>query len=258
MTRGVLCVCAVLFGALLTATAIQSAEARAPRFLVTIAGTQHFEWTLEDSTAGSCSYRGHGEQSETFRTARPVKVIPPPPTGGNSREFQALSRRGWGRVVPLVGRETRTYRVLRAPSGQCREVRPEFRSDCRGTNPLVPGAGVVIMRVRRQVALHVPVATPWIDRQPAVCNVRLFDLRNFYVFAYFGVRVYTPVRGGTFENRRAKTLRAALTVRYCVDPSESSDVEVIFETDCEPPRPRGPVLSGHITASWTITFRRTR
>jgi hypothetical protein len=76
--------------------------------------------------------------------------------------------------------------------------------------------------------------------------------------AVFGLRIYTPVRGGTFENRRAKTLRASISVRYCVDPSESSEFEPILETNCESPRGRGPVLTGNLTASWTLRFRRTR
>jgi hypothetical protein len=160
--------------------------------------------------------------------------------------------------VPLVGRETRTYRVLRAPSGECREVRPELRRNCGGTNPLLPRAGVAIMRNRQTIALHVPVDTPWIERRPRECDLRIFDLRNTYLAAVFGLRIYTPVRGGTFENRRAKTLRASISVRYCVDPSESSEFEPILETNCESPRGRGPVLTGNLTASWTLRFRRTR
>jgi hypothetical protein len=36
------------------------------------------------------------------------------------------------------------------------------------------------------------------------------------------------------------------------------DIETFFKTRCEPPHPRGFVLSGHLTANWTLTFRRTR
>jgi hypothetical protein len=259
MTRVFVCLSAAMLVALVAATSLQSAETRAPRFLVAITGTQHFEWTIEDSTSGSCSYKGQGEQSETFGTARPVKVIAPIKTGRlGENEFRAFSRGGWQRTVPLVGRETRTYRVLRAPSGECRQVRPEFRRDCGGTNPLLPRAGVVIMRNRQTVALHVPVDTPWIARRPPQCDLRLFDLRDSYLAAVFGLRIYKPVRGGTFENRRAKTLRAAISVRYCVDPEDSDDFTAALETNCEPPRARGPVLTGHLTASWTITFKRTR
>jgi hypothetical protein len=262
LKRGVVCLCAALVGALLTATSTQSAQAKAPRFLVTIAGTQHFEWTLEDASAGSCSYKGHGEQSETFGTARPVKVIAPPARirADRYKEFQAFNGRGWGRVVPLRGMETRVYRVLKAPTGQCEGMTPELRRDCRGTNPLVPRAGVALIRDRGKVALHVPVDTPWIERRPSDCDIRLFDLRNFFLSAVFGVRIYKPVQGGTFDNRRTKTLRVAYSVRYCVDPSESSDFEIALDTTCGPPRQgqRGPVLTGELTASWTVVFRRTR
>ena len=261
-TRGLLCLSGAIVAALVTATSIQSAQAKAPRFLVTISGTQHFEWTLEDATSGSCSYKGHGEQSETFGTSRPVKVIAPPARlrADRYKEFQAFNGRGWGRVVPLAGRETRVYNVLKAPAGACEGVGPELRRDCRGTNPLVPRAGVALIRDQRKVALHVPVDTPWIERQPSVCDVRLFDLRNFFLSAVFGVRIYKTVQGGTFENRRAKTLRVAYSARYCVDPSESSDFEIALGSTCGPPRQgqRGPVLTGELTAGWTVTFRRAR
>lgn len=259
-TRSVLCLAAAAVAALLTATSVDSAQSRAPRFLVTITGTQHLEWTLEQTNPSSCSFKAQGEQSETFGTSRPVKVIAPPARirADRYKEFQAFNGRGWGRVVPLAGRETRTYRVLRAPPGDC--VSPELRRDCRGTNPLLPRAGVAIMRDRRKVALHVPVDTPWIERQPSVCDLRLFDLRNIFLAAVFGLRTYNPVQGGTFENRRARTLRVAFSARYCVDPSESNDVEISLDTTCGPPAPgqRGPFLTGNLRADWTVTFRRTR
>jgi hypothetical protein len=260
-TRGLLCLCGALVAALFAVTSVESAQSRAPRFLVTITGTQHFEWTLEENTAGSCSYKGHGEQSESFGTSRPVKVIAPPAgrRADRYKEFQAFNGRGWGRVVPLKGAETRVYRVLRAPTGTCEGMSPELRKDCRGTNALLPRAGVALIRDQRKVALHVPVDTPWIARRPSVCDIRLFDLRNFFLAAVFGLRTYKPVSGGTFDNRRAKTLRVAYNVRYCVDPSESSDFEIFLGTSCRPPSPgrRGPVLTGELTASWTVAFRRT-
>lgn len=260
-TKRFLCLIAAVGVALLSATSVESAQSRVPRFLVTITGTQHFEWTLQDS-AGVCSYKGHGEQSETFGTARPVKVIAPPAAirADRFKEFQAFNGRGWGRVVPLTGRETRNYQALLPPSGACPNVRPEFRSNCHGTNPLLPRAGVAIIRDQRKVALHVPVDTPWIERQPRVCDIRLFDLRNGFLSAVFGVRIYKPVQGGTFENRRAKTLRVAYSVRYCVDPSESNEFEIVLDTNCPAPSPgrRGPVLTGSLRADWTVTLRRTR
>lgn len=243
--------CAVALVVLITATSLASAQTRRPRFLVTISGTQHWEWTLDRT--GECSVKGHGEQHETFGTSRPVKVIAPskyPP------EFQALSSRGWGRVVPLRGRETRVYRVLRSPSSGCRphELDPAYRSDCEGANALDPRAGVVLMKVKRSLALHVPVATPWIPRRPSVCGVGLFDLRDFYEAAVFGVRVYRLVRGGTFENRRAKTLRWDVSVRYCAGGYEF-DLEF---RECDRPPPDRSALTGTLTASWSVTFRRTR
>ena len=115
------------------------------------------------------------------------------------------------------------------------------------------------MRVGRKIALHVPVATPWIERTPRVCDIRLFDLRDYYLSAVFGLRTYKPVQGGTFENRRAKTLRVSITARHCVDPSESTALEVVLANSCGPASPgRGPVLTGELTANWSITFRRTR
>ena len=255
------CLTAAIGAALLGATSVESAQSRAPRFLVTITGTQHVEWTLEDATAGACSYKGHGEQSESFGTSRPVKVIAPPARLRKDRykELQAFNGRGWGRTVPLSGRETRVYNVLKAPTGQCEGMHPSLRRDCRGTNPLLPGAGVAIVRDRGKVSLRVPVDTPWIARQPSVCDIRLFDLRNLYLTAVFGVGIYKPLQGGTIDNRRTKTLRVAFSVRYCVDPSESGDFVIALDTTCPAPRPgqRGAVLTGNLRADWTVTFRRS-
>jgi hypothetical protein len=262
MRRAALCLSVAIFGALLAAASVESAQSRAPRFLVSIKGTQHFEWTLEEATSVTCSFQGHGVQSETFGTSRPVKVIPPPAhrRADRFKEFQAFNGRGWGRVVPLTGRETRDYRVLRAPRAPC-EIRPEFRNDCRGTNPLLPRAGVALIRDQRKVALHVPVDTPWIQRRPSVCDIRLFDLRNFFLAAVFGLRTYKPVSGGTFESRRARTLRVSFSARYCVDPTESSDFEIVLDTECPPapmPGQRGSVLTGTLRADWSLTFTKAR
>jgi hypothetical protein len=252
MKRALLCLSATVFAALLTASSLQSAQTARPRFLVTIKGTQHWEWTLDRND--SCSIKAQGEQRETFGTARPVKVIPPPTYNARTNEFQALSSRGWGRLVPLSGRETRVYRVLRPPTGDCRphNLAPEYRSNCDGANALHPRAGVVLMRVRQTLALHVPVATTWIPRRPSACAVGLFDLRNFYTAAVFGLRVYRPVQGGTFENRRTKTLRWNVSVRYCAGGYEN-DFEL---RECDRPPPARSALTGTLTASWSATFRR--
>ena len=252
MTRKVLGLSAAVLAALLTATSLAAAQTRRPRFFVTITGTQSWNWTLEHS--GTCSFKGQGEQHESFGTSRPVEVIPPParPTGHHP-EFQAFNGRSWGRVVPLRGRETRAYRVLRPLSPGCTEdLRREYANDCRGTNPLLPRAGIALMQVRQTVALHQPVDTPWIPRFPSVCDVRLFDIRNHYLTSVFGVLQYRPVRGGTFENRRAKTLRWSVSVRYC---TRGDDLDL---RSCDRPPPARSTLTGELTASWTVTFRRTR
>jgi len=237
---------------------VDSAGSRAPRFLVTVTGSQHFEWSLKDVTSGPCAFEASGEQSEAFGTARPVKVIAPRNTRVDRfKEFQAFNGRGWGRVVPLAGRETRSYRVARAPAAGCTSVPAEFRSNCSGTNTLLPRAGVAIMRDGRKIALHVPVDTPWINRRPAACDIRLFDLRNFFLSAVFGVRTYKVVEGGTFE--RGRTLRVAFHSRLCVDPTKSSDFEIFLDTTCGPPRSgRGAILSGTLRTDWSLVFRRAR
>ena len=252
------CLCGVVLLALAAAAGTESAATKAPRFLVAIAGTQHVDWTLEQVSPRPCTFKGHGEQSETFRTSRAVKVIAPTAGPAGTREFRALVRGSWKRTVPLGGAEHRSYSVVQAPSPECRGIPTEFRTSCSGTNPLLSGAGVVLMRVRRQIALHVPVDTPWIQRRPATCDIRLFDLRNFYEAAVFGTHVYRPVTGGTFENRRAKTLRSSISVRYCIDPAESSDVDLVLKTSCGPGRQSGLLLSGQLDAAWTITLRRSR
>jgi hypothetical protein len=258
MHRVVGCLVVVAAAALLAASSVESAPVRMPRFQATVTGTQHFAWTLEQSDL-QCSFQGKGVQDETFRTARPAKVIAPRGKAG-SYEFQAFSRGGWGRVVPLTGGETRNYDVVQRPTGACGAVGAEFRNDCRGSNPLLPRAGVVLMRLGQKLALHVPVDTPWIERRPAACDIRLFDLRNYFLSAVFGLRTYKPIRGGTFENGRAKTLRVSIAARYCVDPAESSDVDIVLASTCGAPEPgrRGPLLSGTLTTTWSITLRRSR
>jgi len=255
MKRAAAGLVAVVAGMLLTAISVDAAATRPPRFLVTIAGTQRFEWTLVRADAGICAFRGRGEQSERFGTSRPVRVI----ARSGSRALQVFSRGAWRRVVPLAGRETRAYRVVQAPSGPCPGLKPEFTSDCRGTNPLLPRAGVTLLRSGRRVALHVPAHTPWIERTPSVCDIRLFDLRTFFLSAVFGLRTYRPVRGGTFENRRARTLRYAVRADLCVDPSMSTDDDIVLARTCGPPGAgrRGPILTGTLTAQWTVSFRRS-
>jgi hypothetical protein len=258
MHRVVPCLVALAAAALLTASSVQTAPARLPRFLATVTGTQHFAWTLEQSDL-QCSFQGKGMQDETFGTARPVKVIAARGKAG-SYEFQAFSRGAWRRIVPLAGRETRSYDVVQRPTGACGGLRSELRNDCRGSNPLLSGAGIVLMRLGQKIALHVPVDTPWIERRPGTCDIRVFDLRNFFLSAVFGLRTYKPIRGGTFENRRAKTLRASIVARYCVDPAESSDIDIVLASTCGAPEPgrRGPGLSGTLTTTWSITLRRSR
>jgi hypothetical protein len=105
------------------------------------------------------------------------------------------------------------------------------------------------MRIKQKVALHVPVDTPWINRRPGVCNILLFDIRNFYEVPVGGLRVWKPVSGGTFENRRAKTLRYSVRDHYCVS---GGSYGVVFRRTCGKTG-----LTGGITTTWTVTFRRT-
>jgi hypothetical protein len=272
MKRALVLIFATLATALVAAAAAEGA--RKPRFTVSIEGTQRFEWSIDatrDSRGGAvpCGYKGSGRQVVTFRTARPVTVVVPKGIGMTytylGQPFLPAAPGKRGRLIPLVGQESRDYRALQAPpAGSCSAVPQEERNyfrDCSGTNPFLPNAGVVVMRYRRTMRhkhtamMYSPVDVLLFPRKPAACDLRLFDLRNFLITQLITIQ-YLPLTGGNFERRATTVVRAAGSARNCVDPFGSDAYQADLQKCGQPVRP-GPV-TGEITTSWKLTFRRAR
>jgi hypothetical protein len=288
MRRASMLAFAALLGALLAAPTVESAGQ--PRFTVSIEGTQRFEWTINGGRDARglptpCAYKGSGQQVITFRTARPVSVLVPKGEGTTytygGQPFLPVATRK--RLIPLVGQESRQYRALEAPAaGTCAAgapsegETPKYYRDCRGTNPFLPNAGVVVMRYRRptgvkpdvlaragwklgerhKAMMYAPVDVLLFDRRPKECDLLLFDLRNYLISQLVTVGEYRPLTGGDFERRATRVVQSVGFARGCVDPF-GSDESMADLQSCGKPRRPGPV-TGEITANWKITFRRAR
>jgi hypothetical protein len=249
-------------------------SARKPMFTVSIEGTQRFQWTL-DATRNArgqtvpCGYKGNGQQVVTFHTPRPITVRVPEGRGTTytygGQPFLPVSSRG--RLIPLTGEESREYQALQAPApGACEgefisaEERKYFTS-CRGTNPFLPNAGVVVMRYRptprhrHKAMMYAPVDATLFPRRPATCDLRLFDLRNYLISQLMTIK-YLPLSGGNFERRATTVVRAAGSQHGCVDPFGSDASRAALQS-CGA-RTRPGQLTGELTANWTLTFRRVR
>jgi hypothetical protein len=284
MRRGWALAFVPLVAALLAAPAAESA--RKPRFTVSIEGTQRFDWVIEGGRdargrLGPCAFKGSGRQVVTFRTARPVTVLVPKGEGltytyGGQPFLPVATGK---RLIPLVGQESREYHTLQPPNlGACpmfESESPGYGRDCRGTNPFLPNAGVVVMRYRRpsgirqdvlaragwkpgerhKAMMYAPVDVLLFARQPKECDLRLFDLRNYLISQLLTIK-YLPLTGGNFEARATTVVRATGSERNCIDPF-GSDASRAALKSCSAPRRPGP-LTGEMTADWRITFRRAR
>jgi hypothetical protein len=270
MKRSITFAAAVL---LALAGARAGAAAPKPVFTVSIEGTQRFDWTIDATHAGGrpvpCGYRGTGRQVITFRTARPVAVRVPAGTGSTytygGQPFLPVS--SGGRLIPLTGEESREYQVLQASSAsacQGEYVPPGERAyftSCRGTNPFLPRAGVVVMRYRptprhrHKTMMYVPVDALLFARTPQTCDLRLFDLRN-YLLSQLNTIKYIPLAGGNFERRATSVVTATGSEHHCVDPFGSDSHRAALGPCGRRTRPGQ--LTGEMTTTWKLTFRRVR
>jgi hypothetical protein len=99
---------------------VEGAGKPKPRFTVSIEGTQHFEWTITGGRDARgqptpCAFKGTGQQTITFRTARPVSVLVPPGVGmhGGHPGDPFLNAATRKRLIPLAGQESRGSRLPR-------------------------------------------------------------------------------------------------------------------------------------------------
>ncbi len=249
-----------------------------PRFTVTIEGTQRFEWTIEGGRdargqPGPCAFTGAGRQVVTFGTARPVAVLVPPGQGlsGGYGGDAFLNAATGKRSIAITGQETREYRLLQPPNpATCPTLGgeyPDLGRACSGTNPFLPKASVVVLRYnptrynpkrlsKQRAMVYAPVDVLLFERKPKQCDLRLFDLRNYLISQLITVGQYVALMGGRFEQRATQIVTGAGSVRLCVDPFGSSAANADLQS-CSKPKRRGE-LTGEITATWKLTFRRAR
>ena len=253
--RGV--VLALLIVALGGAT-VASAAARAPRFVLTIDGTQHFDWTLEGEIEGGCTVKSHGVQTLKFRAPATRVIATKNYVTAGPGGYQIV-RVGGKTLIPLTGMETREYTVETASAVGCTAKSREFTQNCQGTNPFFPAAGAALVWAGPAVEMHVPTQTLLYERRPKTCDLRLFDLRNAAISQLISYGRRAPLKGGAVYGR-GRLLTAAGKLRYCVDPSRSDTFGVSLD-ECSkigPAPTRGVAITGSISADWKITLRRSR
>jgi len=244
----------------LAAAASATAASRAPRFVLTIEGTQRFEWALDGQLEGaSCTAKGHGMQTLQFRVPASTRVIATknPATAGPGGD--QIVRVGGKTLIPLIGTEARAYRVDTATASGCTAKAREYTQNCQGTNPFLPSAGVAMVWAGPAVEMHVPAQTLLYPRQPQTCDLRLFDLRNSQISQLINYGRRTPLKGGTVYGK-SKVLTSTGHLKVCIDPSDA-DAFGFSLNDCSklgPAPTRGVVVSGSITLDWKVTLRRTR
>jgi hypothetical protein len=249
---------ALLVVALIGASA-GTAASRAPRFLLTVEGTQRFEWTLDGQLEGpTCIVKGHGVQVLRFATPRPVRVVATSnyaTSGPGGYQFQPI---GTGkRLVPLTGTETRDYQVESARAEGCSASTRGYGQSCQATNRFLAGAGVSLVWFGAAVEMHVPVNVLLYERRPKTCDLLLFDLRNSAISQLINYGMRTSLKGGTVKGR-GKVLTSTGKVHLCVDPSDADAAGVPLD-DCSkigPPPARGAAVTGTISLDWKITLRR--
>jgi hypothetical protein len=254
--RGV--ACTLLLIALVGAAA-STAAPRAPRFTVTIEGTQRFDWSLSGQLEGpTCTVKGHGVQTLQFATPRPVRVAATSnyaTSGPGGYRFQPIGTSK--SLVPLKGTETRDYQVESAVADGCSAATRVYGQSCQATNPFLGGAGVSLVWFGAAVEMHVPVNVLLYERRPKTCDLRLFDLRNSVISQLINYGMRTPLKGGTIKGR-GKLLTSTGKLRLCVDPSDGGGFGVSLNdcSDIGQPPARGAFVTGTISLDWKITLRR--
>jgi hypothetical protein len=252
--------CTLLLLALVAASA-GLAAAKAPRFTVTIEGTQRFEWRLDGQVEGpTCTVKAHGVQTLRFATPRPVRVVASSNYATSGPGGYRILPIGTGKsLVPLTGTETRDYQVESARADGCSAATRVYGQSCQATNPFLRSAGVSMVWFGAAIEMHVPVDVLLYERRPKTCDLRLFDLRNTVISQLINYGMRTPLKGGTIKGR-AKLLTSTGKLHLCVDPSDADTYGVSLDDcpDIGPPPTRGAAVTGTISLDWKTTLRRLR
>jgi hypothetical protein len=246
--------------ALLSADVAASPDRLVSRWRLSLQGTQTFTWevssSFDTSSGENCTIRHAGDQTIRFETpgAVPVKVLPgDSPTVTSDAQAHAYVSGRWRGIVPLRGAETRAHRVL--------ELRPnrtvcvndalarKSAHDCGATTPLVETGTFVYfraMRPRPEVEWHIPVTRGFLHNVPS-CDVRVFHLRDLFLYPLFTYGNFVPLRGGSFLNARTRRLTATDKASFCMGTRYPS---INRGVPCSRPH------AAKVTITWTVTLTR--
>jgi hypothetical protein len=245
--------------ALLSADVEANPDRLVSRWRLSLQGTQTFTWEVTSSfdTAGGgyCGIRHAGDQTIRFQTpgAVPVKVLrgDNPTVTADSQAHAIVSGRLRG-VVPLRGVETRAHRVIELrPRDECLNdaVARKSAHDCRATTPLVDTGTLVYFRAQRtrpEVEWHIPVTRGFLRNVPS-CDVRVFHLRDLFLYPLFTYGHFVPLRGGSFLDARTRRLTATHKASFCANTRYPA---VTRGVPCSRPH------AAKVTIAWTVTLTR--
>lgn len=227
---------------------------------LSLQGTQTFTWevssSFDTSSGENCTIRHAGDQTIRFETPGAVRVKVArgdSPTVTSDALAYAYVRGRWRGIIPLRGAETRAHRVL--------ELRPnrdvcvndalarKSANDCGATTPLVDTGTFVYFRALRprpEVEWHIPVSRGFLRNVPS-CDVRVFHLREQFLYPLFTYARFVALRGGSFLNARSRRLTAAHKASFCMGTRYPS---ITKEVRCNQPH------AGKVTIAWRMTLTR--
>jgi hypothetical protein len=235
---------------LLSADAASSPDRLVSRWRLSLEGTQTFTWevrsSFDTSSGENCTIRHAGDQTIRFETGTvPVKVIPgDSPTVTSDAQAHAFVRGKLRGIVPLRGAETRAHRVLELLPNRtvCVNDALARRSahDCGATTPLVDTGTFVYfrtMRPRPEAEWHIPVTRGFLRNVPS-CDVRVFHLRDQFLYPLFTYGRFVALRGGSFRNARSRRLTAAHRASFCMGTRYPAITQEVRAVDRTPGRSR--------------------
>jgi hypothetical protein len=231
---------------------------------LSLQGSQTFTWEVSSSfdTAGggNCTIRHAGDQTIKFETPGAVRVKVAKgdsPTVTSDALAYAYVRGRWRGIVPLRGTETRAHRVLELlPNrNECVNdpVARKSAHDCGATTPLVDTGTFVYFRAitrtfrrKPEVEWHVPVTRGFLRNVPS-CDVRVFHLRDLFLYPLFTYGRFVALRGGSFLNARTRRLTATHSASFCMGTRYPA---INREVPCTRPH------AAKVTIKWRMTLTR--
>jgi hypothetical protein len=252
-------VVAAITATLLGADVAASRDRLVSRWRLSLEGTQTFSWevssSFDTSSGENCTIRHAGDQTIRFETGTvPVKVVRgDSPTVTSDAQAYAVVRGKLRGIVPLRGTERRAHRVLELLPNRETCVNDALARksahDCAATTPLVDTGTFVYfhaMRSRPEVEWHIPVSRGFLRNVPS-CDVRVFHLRDQFLYPLFTYARWVALRGGSFLSARSRRLTAARKASFCFGTRYPS---ITQEVRCNQPH------AGKVTIAWKMTLAR--